>query len=1550
MSEHTYVSDEILEDFQNGSASLIEHIESYEENNLESELKIAEIFQELLSAYEEESINQNQLIDFLSTSIKNDSIARIFCQIFNEFDNDEKFTNLLNILLSKTNLLKAETLARYISADVIKKSNLVTPAAFTKKVNNSVRSEFLTQKKYNLIHEETEGYSRFVIELYYIFKYEEIADQTDYVLQVIEKLIGHYNLDPNRCLELLLEVFSDVIVSHCQECLNLLRKSRWWPIEESDNSSLSSLSKGGSEKASKIFGLRLMKYPDGKDLPETYKSLIAILIKEGFLSFGAIFKYLKPDDESMKVLDEAYKSKLNEEVVKAGANALALAAPLADDEEDGQPKKKEAEKKVEKPVDLQEMLHTNQIYQLLRVLISNGVYYPSVFILSKYPYLANIDSEITELMNRLIEQCLDPFYNKIQSFTDDELRDLQEMQGIAYSRPNNGVSYEPVEIFHILSFKPTIIDFGQKKYIYFYRNWIKKLPAVEDFNSLKQFSIEFLNFQGPKISENLPLVQKLCECVLHHFQNHPEDRDEVFFYFRNFIFPVMPLIEENSIVIDKAYSILAPFSLEERFSLYGELYNNLRKNNPLIQMAYSKAVKSTKDVLKRLSKENVRPMMRRLAKISFSNPLACLLTVLQQVESYDNLIPLIVETARYFNDYGWDNLTAAILIRLSSNRSSTQHHGMVERQWIQSLASFIGRICQRYPKAIDIKTILKFIIEGFKSGDNIGVLILREMFTSMGGIQSITNLTIHQIDMINSGSSLQKIIYRNIDDLRYERTISGNHLINSITELNAINEILVYFCSIANDLVFDSDENHLKILSSKDDDLTAVIRLFTTLISFFNHENDQLDSIKNLQKTGIPLKWGFEIWRSFIQDVNDLIELKPQEIASGKLFAYFWKLTLHDINYSETLYDGAIVKLESNVRSLNESISINLRKSSDLPKEKLDQMRDQLYQNEEFLKQIPKDKDVHKEENEKIDQEIIENSVDWFKETQINKFIELCVIPRAIHSSFDAVFVSRFLFKLHTLKIEKYSIVSVLDQLFKSKLLFGILYSSTSTESENLGLLIADILRTLQQWIDNEIIDENLPDLDSFKSLVHEYHSIILEEIETSFRSDEYMARSSTITFTKNLLAVYPIVDDHCNELVKLIANISQTETREDLKLASSALLGQIKLRAKDAKLIWDVITISEEEKQNIIEEKERKAKREDAKKLALIAKEEKVKKLREERLGKEKQQREEEKLLKKRAASSNLYTSSNAVGTRPDSRATSYPKLGKYDDYARTTTPKLDLPTGPSKEPTPRLKQRVEELKENYQKEKSPVMQSQAKPENTKLESAKPEIRKAEDEKVKDAKPNSQSSSSSVPSVKRGVPLKPQQDEIKIQKQEEEKKEQSPPLKRTPLPPQDVVLSSESAQQSFGFQKDKVYQNRQDFGKSDFGKPDFGNHDNNRPFQRKSFDNSPIHRSQIPQAPPAIKSDTNIPMRQYHNGFKNSFNNQQNTRFNNNGQFEDTRSRQPKATFDNRQNRNFDNQNNFDNRNRNFDTNQSNFDNRQNPNKRKGDFNRNYDNKRPRN
>lgn len=60
------------------------------------------------------------------------------------------------------------------------------------------------QRKFNLLREESEGYAKLITELG-----QEINDEvtSEFMLEVIKSLIGCFNLDPNRVLDVILESF-----------------------------------------------------------------------------------------------------------------------------------------------------------------------------------------------------------------------------------------------------------------------------------------------------------------------------------------------------------------------------------------------------------------------------------------------------------------------------------------------------------------------------------------------------------------------------------------------------------------------------------------------------------------------------------------------------------------------------------------------------------------------------------------------------------------------------------------------------------------------------------------------------------------------------------------------------------------------------------------------------------------------------------------------------------------------------------------------------------------------------------------------------------------------------------------------------------------------------------------------------------------------------------------------------------------------------------------------------------------------------------------------
>ncbi|KAK6205113.1 transcription factor/nuclear export subunit protein 2-domain-containing protein [Scheffersomyces amazonensis] len=1465
-SAYKYLTKEVIEQFGgSGTEILLEILESVEESNPDSEILVVQLFTELLLVLDEDGIELNALVTFLFSAIRNDMIARVFCQVINVFPVSEHIKNLLQLITRKENVIKPETIAMYIGQDNLGDSEIVPKVSLIKSIGSKARDQLYSQKKYNLLHEELEGFSKFITEIYFILKADDTEFQVDYAIQVIEKLIGHYSLDPNRCLDLLFEILESHIVSKHIFCIQLLKKSRWWPIEPSDNSSLESLSNGGNETAAKALGLRLVKCPRDRDLPETFKLMVAIFIKEGFISFGSLFKYFSPNDEEMNKLENDYKQILDDEVNKAGANALALAAPLLDDEDElSKPKEKshDSTKIIKDPKEAyEESLHTNMKYQFLRSFLSTGLYYPSIFLLTKYPFLAYADNEIIQLLNRVSSQIISSFYNeKVETFTHEEFQQLGTSKRIAFSRPQNSVAYEEFPCTELLSFKATIISFGQKKFRFFYDTWTEGLPNLQTIDDLFKVSREFFKFIGVNISKDLSLFVRLCEIISQDLTNNcngneNEERKLAWFnYFRNYILPAMTIIEEDSIAIDKAYQILTFYSLEDRFSIYGELHQVLAKNNPYVKMAYSKAEKSTKSILKRLSKENVRPMMRRLAKVSFSNPLPCFLTILQQIESYDNLNNLVVETARYFSSYGWDNLTTAILMRLTSpGRTGTQDNGMLDRQWLQSLASFIGKICQRYPRAIDIKTLLQYLLKSFHGEDNIGLIVLKEIFISMGGVQTITNLTLQQIDMINCEKSLEKLVYRTIDDARFERYKSGEFLIKTLLEIDGLNELLVLLCQYQNQLITIANANEfpLKVLSSRIDDITAVIRLFLTVTNFFgnlNQVNNVYLPISDLvTKYGVSTEWAFELWRPYLnKDIEEeeenltenlsesIVSIIPNNILTDlppTLVMTFWRLSLKDINYSKQLYDTETIKLQSNARSLKDWININLR-DKDVSLSAIDKAKQDLYQNEQFLKTLPEESIQHEIQNKKVDDSLVKLSLGWFSSDDNDKdrlteqstaFLQACILPRSIHSSFDAVFASRFLFKLHELSPNKFSLLTIFDHLINSKILFGTLFTLTPSEAENLGLFFADILYRLHSWTKQDIFEKEATNLisqegiivnyDEFRKILLNYHETILNDIAQALDVLEYMCRRNAITFLKNLLGIYPNVEDHCERVVELIQKVISEEDREDLKLSSSALIGHVKSRSKEWVHIWDFIPMEEEEKQKLIEERNQKEQ-------AIL---EAKKKLEEERIRKELERKAQqvakakEEEEKKRLATQLNYDSQKPV-SRPDSRGTSTQR-GRYDNYANTRSDNSVPPHSDDKKSSI--------TKEDQKKSSIPI--SVAKFDDEKNGDKKEEVIKVEKVKeVKDSEPpkssssqegiltpqGSQTSRSSTPDKLKDK-LAQAKKELEASRSSTLSKEdvvdRNVPIKRTPLPPQHEIRANDykSSSRQPGQSQDPRGQNR---------------------------------------------------------------------------------------------------------------------------------------------
>lgn len=201
-----------------------------------------------------------------------------------------------------------------------------------------VFSSSYKQNKFNLLREQSEGYSKLTVELTSALgpghipstarppeSFEAIQRRARPVWEKIISLIGFFDLDPNKALDIILDVMSVDLTSHYTFFFALLSFSPWArPSTLSyDESSMSTDPKPdqfrgktldevlnladprsqwsnadmapGSRVLAQILGFKL-NYYQSTDVPETPKSLYltaALLIREGLVALEDLYPHVR---------------------------------------------------------------------------------------------------------------------------------------------------------------------------------------------------------------------------------------------------------------------------------------------------------------------------------------------------------------------------------------------------------------------------------------------------------------------------------------------------------------------------------------------------------------------------------------------------------------------------------------------------------------------------------------------------------------------------------------------------------------------------------------------------------------------------------------------------------------------------------------------------------------------------------------------------------------------------------------------------------------------------------------------------------------------------------------------------------------------------------------------------------------------------------------------------------------------------------------------------------------------------------------------------------
>ncbi len=174
------------------------------------------------------------------------------------------------------------------------------------------------QQKFNLLREESEGYAKLAVELATNMgpphdprtgkSVETVAQRTaraKRVNEAVQSIIGNFDLDPDRTLDLVLDSFSSQLTQHWQFFIDLLQHSPWAPRFSAETDSGKGKAKeagvpiglegdNGSRLLAQILGFKFAFYQTQEDdAPDNLYLMAALLIWHGFLKLGDLWPHVR---------------------------------------------------------------------------------------------------------------------------------------------------------------------------------------------------------------------------------------------------------------------------------------------------------------------------------------------------------------------------------------------------------------------------------------------------------------------------------------------------------------------------------------------------------------------------------------------------------------------------------------------------------------------------------------------------------------------------------------------------------------------------------------------------------------------------------------------------------------------------------------------------------------------------------------------------------------------------------------------------------------------------------------------------------------------------------------------------------------------------------------------------------------------------------------------------------------------------------------------------------------------------------------------------------
>ncbi|KAG1756059.1 transcription factor/nuclear export subunit protein 2-domain-containing protein [Suillus lakei] len=768
--------------------------------------------------------------------------------------------------------------------------------SFDKKEIRTRTGLFYKQNKFNLLREQSEGYSKLSVELTSslgpahshadarpVESYASIEDRARQVWEKVISLIGYFDLDPNRALDIILDVLSVNVATHYTFFLALLSFSPWTGLyrrpamsaasrmavdsvteqlgdksldevlqiieaNASDQSTPPLENDSGTESRvlAQVLGFKFSHYQS----PETHEPpprnlylTAAILIREGFITVEDLYPHLTPRDADIETYHKDYLAQVQQRISDAKISQLAMAAPLESSSSTSQPRVEPTE--VKKSVI--ESNPPNQIAGLVSGLLSLGSLRPAIAVLTRIPWLVDAHPELADLILRVLKYSIAPLYDA--TFVLKERNPSFTQPRARFSA--TGTLALPIRKYQLSLIAPTPPSTASVDFVFFFPDWTQRIPLCTSFEDMANVIEPLMSFIGLHVSRDALFVTKitrlgrsqlLSTIPLDPVSRKPSGEPDASHPIRQFWFkllrlyflPALPLIRGNAVCTVDIWNVIRQYETTARWRLYGE-WKSGYITHPELRIRQVQADRESKGILRRLSHNTIETLSGTVAKLAHSNPCIFFTNAVNQIMAYDNLANVVIQALRYVTNMGFDVLVYVILEALSNpNKNRVKDDGVNTSDWLQSLASFTGMLFRRY--SADLSPLLKYVVHQLYNGQTTEIVVLRELIWKMAGIEPLPSLSDAQIAAMAGGPALR--IEAVASTTRGARLDPGDAVLKgpqrlgkTMLETNLALPLLIQVAQQRQSCVFKAPDAHLKSLASLFDTTHGVLLQYLDLLT-----------------------------------------------------------------------------------------------------------------------------------------------------------------------------------------------------------------------------------------------------------------------------------------------------------------------------------------------------------------------------------------------------------------------------------------------------------------------------------------------------------------------------------------------------------------------------------------------------------------------------------------------------------------------------------------------------------------------------------------------